>query len=68
VSLHPARGDIWLFDFGVPVGHEAGYRRPALDISSNRLNRVQRLEEHLGEIDAIALSRVEEALRLILEI
>ena len=114
MSLRPARGDIWLTDFGVPVGHEAGYRRPALVISSNRLNRIgavavvvpmtsterhlpthvrvpvrpgtglinegwakvddvksvsiQRLEEHLGEIDPLALSKVEEALRLILEI
>ena len=29
---------------------------------------VRRLEEHLGEIDPTALSRLEEALRLILEI
>ena len=114
MSLRPARGDIWLTDFGVPVGHEAGYRRPALVISSNRLNQIgavavvvpmtsrerhlpthvrvraregtglineswakvddvksvsiKRLEEHLGEIDPLALSKVEEALRLILEI
>ena len=114
MSVRPARGDIWLTDFGVPVEHDAGYRRRALVISSNRLNRagavavvvpvtsrerhvpthvrvsarqgtglrneswapvgdvksvsMERLEEHLGEIDNLTLSKVEEALRLILEI
>jgi len=29
---------------------------------------MERLEEHLGEIDNLTLSKVEEALRLILEI
>ncbi len=24
------RGEIWLVDFGVPLGSEAGYRRPAV--------------------------------------
>ena len=24
------RGDIWLVDFGIPMGSEAGYRRPAV--------------------------------------
>jgi mRNA interferase MazF len=33
------RGDIWLADFGTPVGHEQGYRRPAVVISDDRLNR-----------------------------
>lgn len=32
------RGDIWLVDFGKPVGREQGYRRPAVIISSDRLN------------------------------
>jgi mRNA interferase MazF len=40
VTARPRRGDIWLTDFGVPIGHEAGYRRPAVVISSDRLNRV----------------------------
>lgn len=30
---------MWLVDFGVPVGHEQGYRRPALVVSADRLNR-----------------------------
>jgi mRNA interferase MazF len=114
VSTRPSRGEIWITDFGVPIGHEVGYRRPAVVISSDRLNRAgavavvvpmtskdrrlpthvrvparpgtglgkeswakvddvksvstERLEEHLGEIDRLTLGRVEEALRLILEI
>lgn len=33
------RGEIWLVDFGDPVGHEQGYRRPALIVSADGLNR-----------------------------
>ncbi|QGK68283.1 type II toxin-antitoxin system PemK/MazF family toxin [Allosaccharopolyspora coralli] len=32
------RGEIWLVDFGEPIGHEQGYR-PALIISADQLNR-----------------------------
>jgi mRNA interferase MazF len=35
----PRRGEIWLIDFGEPVGHEQGYRRPAVVVSADRLNR-----------------------------
>jgi mRNA interferase MazF len=34
----PRRGEVWLVDFGEPIGHEQGYRRPAVVISSDRLN------------------------------
>lgn len=34
-----ARGDIWLVDFGEPIGHEQGYRRPAVVMSVDRFNR-----------------------------
>lgn len=34
-----ARADVWWIDFGVPVGSEPGYRRPALVVSSDRFNR-----------------------------
>jgi mRNA interferase MazF len=114
MTTRPGRGEIWLTDFGVPIGHEVGYRRPAVVISSDRLNRVgavavvvpmtsqerrlpthvhvparqgtglgkeswakvddvksvstERLEERLGEIDRLSMDRVEEALRLLLEI
>jgi mRNA interferase MazF len=114
LNARPRRGEVWLTDFGVPLGHEAGYKRPAVVVSSDRLNRIgavavvvpmtsrerplpthvrvparqqsglpkeswakvddvksvstERLEEHLGEIDGPTLGRVEEALRLILDI
>lgn len=32
------RGDIWLVDFGKPVGHEQAGRRPALVVSADPLN------------------------------
>jgi len=34
-----ARADVWWIDFGVPIGSEPGYRRPALIVSSDRFNR-----------------------------
>jgi mRNA interferase MazF len=34
----PRRGDIWLVDFGEPVGAEQAGRRPAVIISADRLN------------------------------
>ena len=34
----PARGDIWLIDFGSPIGREQAGVRPAVVISSNLLN------------------------------
>src|SRR5580658_6419765 len=34
----PKRGEIWTVDFGEPVGHEQAYRRPAVIVSSDRLN------------------------------
>lgn len=39
MSDFPARGEVWLVDFGEPVGHEQGYRRPALIMSVDRFNR-----------------------------
>jgi mRNA interferase MazF len=33
------RGEVWLVDFGEPIGHEQGYRRPAVVISVDRFNR-----------------------------
>ncbi|MGH3914880.1 MAG: type II toxin-antitoxin system PemK/MazF family toxin [Pseudonocardiaceae bacterium] len=34
----PRRGEIWLVDFGIPVGHEQDYRRPAVVVSADRMN------------------------------
>ena len=33
------RGDLWLLDFGDPVGREQGWTRPALVVSSDQWNR-----------------------------
>ena len=33
------RGEIWLVDFGVPSGSEAGYCRPAVVIRNNDFNK-----------------------------
>lgn len=33
------RGEIWLVDFGVPAGSEAGYRRPAVVMQNDDFNR-----------------------------
>jgi mRNA interferase MazF len=32
------RGDIWMVDFGHPIGHEQGMERPAIIISKAELN------------------------------
>ncbi len=32
------RGEVWLVDFGIPVGREGGYVRPAIVVSSDMLN------------------------------
>jgi mRNA interferase MazF len=32
------RGELWWASYGAPFGSEPGYRRPALIVSSNRLN------------------------------
>ena len=35
---NPERGDVWEIDFGTPVGHEQGFMRPALIVSSQEYN------------------------------
>jgi mRNA interferase MazF len=35
---NPHRGEIWLTDFGEPIGREQGLTRPAVVVSTNRLN------------------------------
>ncbi|MEX0767801.1 MAG: type II toxin-antitoxin system PemK/MazF family toxin [Microthrixaceae bacterium] len=34
----PRRGEIWLVDFGLPIGREQAGQRPAVIVSSNLLN------------------------------
>lgn len=36
--MNPHRGEIWLVDFGEPIGHEQAGRRPAVVISADPLN------------------------------
>ena len=36
--MTPRRGDVWLVDFGDPVGREQAGKRPALLISADSLN------------------------------
>lgn len=33
------RGDIYLCDFGDPIGHEQGFQRPALIVSHDEMSR-----------------------------
>ena len=33
------RGEIWLVDFGVPMGSAAGYRRPAVVLQNDDFNK-----------------------------
>ncbi len=35
----PRRGELWLMDFGELLGHEQGWRRTALVVSSDEWNR-----------------------------
>jgi len=36
--VRPHRGEIWLLDFGEPLGHEPAGRRPAVVVSTDLLN------------------------------
>lgn len=36
--MRPRRGELWLVDFGEPVGREQAGRRPALVVSADPLN------------------------------
>jgi mRNA interferase MazF len=36
--VSPHRGEVWLVDFGEPIGREQSGRRPAVVISADRLN------------------------------
>lgn len=33
------RGEVYLCDFGTPLGHDAGFRRPAVVITHDEMNR-----------------------------
>ena len=36
--MNPRRGEVWLIDFGDPVGREQAGRRPAIVVSADALN------------------------------
>ena len=45
------RGEIWLVDFGVPLGSEADYRRPSVVVQNNDFN-----ESNIGTCTVIPLT------------
>ncbi len=46
------RGEVWWVDYGTPVGSEAGYRRPAVIVQADALNKSQ-----LGTVLLVPLTR-----------
>ena len=46
------RGEIWWVDLGVPVGSEAGHRRPAVIVQVDSLNR-----SRIGTVLLVPLTR-----------
>jgi mRNA interferase MazF len=50
------RGEIWLIDLGEPTGHEQGWRRPALVMSSDHWNR------HASTVTVLPLTRTQHGL------
>lgn len=36
--MTPRRGEVWLLDFGVPIGREQAGRRPAVVVSDDAMN------------------------------
>ena len=56
------RGQLWLLDLGEPVGHEQGWTRPALIVSSDRWNR------HASTVTVLPLTRTRHDLPTRVEI
>ena len=56
------RGDLWLLDFGNPVGREQGWTRPALVVSSDHWNR------HAQTLTVMPLTRTKHDLPTRVEI
>ena len=56
------RGDLWLLDFGDPVGREQGWTRPALVVSSDHWNR------HAATLTVMPLTRTKHNLPTRVEI
>ncbi len=56
------RGELWLIDLGEPVGHEQGWRRPALVLSSDHWNG------HAATLVVVPLTRTRQELPTRVEI
>ena len=56
------RGDVWLIDLGEPLGHEQGWQRPALVVSSDEWNR------HAPTITVLPITRTRHGLPTRVEI
>lgn len=41
MTSRPRQGDVWWVDLGEPIGHEQGYRRPAVVVSADAFNRLR---------------------------
>jgi len=59
----PRRGEVWLVDFGEPVGREQAGRRPALVVSADPLN-----EGPAGVIIVVPIIRAQRGLPSHIEI
>ncbi len=56
------RGELWLLDFGDPLGHEQGWTRPALVVSADQWNR------HATTLTVLPLTRSKHDLPTRIEI
>ena len=56
------RSEVWLLDFGEPMGHEQGWQRPALIVSSDEWNR------HATVLTVLPLTRTKHDLPTRVEI
>ena len=49
------RGEVWWVDFGIPFGSEPGYRRPAVIVQADSLNK-----SRIGTVLLVPLTRTLE--------
>ncbi len=56
------RGELWIADFGEPLGHEQGWTRPFLVVSSDEWNR------HASVLTGLPLTRTRRGLPTRIEI
>ena len=61
--MSPHRGEVWLVDFGEPIGREQSGRRPAVVVSADRLN-----ESRAGVVIVVPITTALRGLRSHVEI